>query len=63
MTTKHRKIHIGDRIQFRAPVRGLGAPLVWRRVNGMCQGRPTVRYAGWVHFIVRRHEIEDHEPK
>lgn len=50
-------IKIGDRITFRAATRDSDRTAT-RVVNGFDPwNRPTVRYAGWADFIVRREEI------
>lgn len=58
-------IQIGDRIVFRAVTRHSDKS-VTRKVNGFCNGRPTVRFHGWGNFQVRHDEIsevlEDRDP-
>ncbi len=49
-------IKIGDYIYFRAAT-PWSDRLVWRKVNGFLNGKPTVRFGGWPNFIVRPHEI------
>lgn len=50
-------IEIGTWIRFRAVTRHSDRP-AWRKVTGFSPcGRPTVKYHGWDHFIVRHDEI------
>lgn len=51
-------IEIGDRIVFRAVTRHSDKS-VTRKVNGFCNGEPTVRFHGWGNFIVHHHEISE----
>lgn len=55
-----REIAVGDYIKFKAVTRW-SSRAVWRKVTGVGK-RVQVRYGGWPLFIVRDHEIIEHDP-
>ena len=52
-----KQLKVGDRIKFKSATRD-SYRVATRVVRGLdSQGRPLVGYAGWLDFIVHRHEI------
>ncbi len=48
----------GQRITFKSPTRN-GNIKANRIINGTFNGLPTVRFNGWVNFVIRQNEIID----
>ena len=46
----------GQKITFKSPTRS-GNKKATRVINGTFNGLPTVRFNGWVNFVVRQNEI------
>ena len=46
----------GQRITFKSPTRSGNIKAI-RIINGTFNGLPTVRFNGWVNFVVRQNEI------
>ena len=46
----------GQRITFKSPTR-YGCIKATRIINGTFNGLPTVRFNGWVNFVIRQNEI------
>jgi len=46
----------GQRITFKSPTRS-GNIKATRLINGTFNGLPTVRFNGWVNFVIRQNEI------
>ena len=46
----------GKRITFKSPTRN-GNIKATRIINGTFNGLPTVRFNGWVNFVIRQNEI------
>lgn len=55
------KIHVGDRIKVSTIYAG-GKIRGWRVVTGFYDGRVTIRCNGTRDFIIRDHELLDHQP-
>ena len=53
---KETTFKIGQRITFKSPTRN-GNVKATRIINGNFNGLPTVRFNGWVNFIIRQKEI------
>tara|TARA_R110000764_G_scaffold112939_1_gene200078 strand:+ start:438 stop:614 length:177 start_codon:yes stop_codon:yes gene_type:complete len=53
---KETNFKIGQRITFKSPTRN-GNVKATRIINGTINGLPTVRFNGWVNFIIRQNEI------
>ena len=47
---------IGQRITFKSPTR-CGNFKATRIINGTFNGLPTVRFNGWINFVIRQNEI------
>jgi hypothetical protein len=46
----------GQKITFKSPTRN-GNIKATRVINGTLNGLPTVRFNGWVNFVIRQNEI------
>ena len=46
----------GQKITFKSPTRDGNVKAI-RIVNGTFNGLPTVRFNGWVNFVIRKNEI------
>ena len=46
----------GQRITFKSPTRN-GNVKATRIINGTFNGLPTVRFNGWINFVIRQNEI------
>ncbi len=53
---KELNFKIGQRITFKSPTRS-GNLKATRIINGTFGSLPTVRFNGWVNFIIRQNEI------
>ena len=50
------KFKKGQKITFKSPTRS-GNLKATRIINGTFNGLPTVRFNGWVNFVIRQKEI------
>ena len=50
------KFKQGQKITFKSPTRS-GNVKATRIINGAFNGLPTVRFNGWVNFVIRQNEI------
>jgi len=55
-TMKYVKFKQGQKITFKSPTRN-GNVKATRIINGSFNGLPTVRFNGWINFVVRKNEI------
>jgi len=46
----------GQKITFKSPTRNGNVKAI-RIINGTFNGLPTVRFNGWVNFVIRQNEI------
>ena len=59
-THMNKQINVGDRVKFKCKWARWQCNTETRIVNGvLSNGDITVRYAGWSHFVVHRHEIKE----
>jgi len=55
-TMKYVKFKQGQKITFKSPTRNGNVKAI-RIINGTFNGLPTVRFNGWINFVVRKNEI------